>query len=401
MKQDRTRLLGNEPIIPAVCEGPGKPGLVSVIIPTYNRGYIISKTIESVFAQSYNQLELIIVDDGSTDDTQAIIGKYGDKIRYIYQENAGLAVARNAGLSAAEGEFIAFLDSDDIWFPWKLTVQVSIMKICPEMVLVCSDMKAINDKNEVVSEGYLSTMYSVYKRINIEEHLPVHGRLKDVQKECHFELKDINFRYGNIYSAMFLGNLVHPPTALLRRKYVQKTGGLDLTFGWTCEDYEFFWRLSRHGLCSLIEAPSMLYRVDAADQLTKPHLILYIARGNLYALERRYKNDMDNINLPKSTMRHHLANAHFWVANEELRAEDGMRKKAISHFLKSFCLDPFNKMFAYRFLLQLLFPKKVYSIAQYLKRKLIHFWGKILIGIILLLLYMSNNPFIDFISDLV
>jgi glycosyltransferase involved in cell wall biosynthesis len=370
MKHDRTRLLGHKPIIPAVCEGPGKAGLVSVIIPTYNRGYIIGKTIESVFAQSYSHLELIIVDDGSTDNTRAVIEGFGAKIRYIYQENTGLAAARNTGLLAAEGEFIAFQDSDDVWLPWKLQAQVAIMRKFPELALVWTDMTAVNDNGEVIREKHLSTMYSVYQRIKAEEHLPHCGMVKDFLTDCPAELQNVSFRYGDIYSSMFLGNLVHPPTALLRRQHVHKTGGLDVTFAWTCEDYEFFWRLSRHGLGALIEAPGMLYRVDAEDQLTKPHLVLYIARGNLIAVQRRFQHDLERIKLPLSIMRRHLANAHHWVANEELVADAGTRKKAVSHFWKSFCLDPFQRRAFARFLFRLMLPRSVFALAQSAKRRL-------------------------------
>jgi glycosyltransferase involved in cell wall biosynthesis len=370
MKHDRTRLLGHEPIIPAVCEGHGKTGLVSVIIPTYNRGYIIGKTIESVLNQSYSHLELIIVDDGSTDDTRAIIERYGTKIRYIYQENAGLATARNTGLLTAEGEFIAFQDSDDVWLPWKLHAQVAIMRKFPELALVWTDMTAVNDNSEVIREKYLSTMYSVYQRIKTEEHLPHHGMVRDFWIDCPADLQHVSFRYGDIYSSMFLGNLVHPPTALLRRQHVHKTGGLDVTFAWTCEDYEFFWRLSCHGLGAIIEAPSMLYRVDADDQLTKPHLVLYIARGNLIALQRRFQHDLKRIKLPLSIMRRHLAEAHHWVADEELVAEAGTRKKAVSHFWKGLRLDPFQRKSFARFLFRLVVPKSVFALAQSTKRRL-------------------------------
>lgn len=370
MKHDRTRLLGHEPIIPDVCDGPGTPGLVSVIIPTYNRGYIIGKTIESVFAQSYSPLELIIVDDGSTDDTRAVIEKYGTKIRYIYQKNTGLAAARNTGLLAAEGEFIAFQDSDDVWLPWKLEAQVAIMQKFPELALAWTDMTAVNDNGEILRERHLSTMYAVYQEISVEEHLPHHGMVRDFLTDCPAELKHASFRYGDIYSAMFLGNLVHPPTALLRRQHVHKTGGLDVTYAWTCEDYEFFWRLSRHGLGALIEAPSMLYRVDAEDQLTKPHLVLYIARGNLIALQRRFQHELERIKLPLAVMRRHLADAHHWVANEELAADAGTRKKAVSHFWKSIRLDPLQKKPFARFLFRLMLPRSLFLLAQSAKHRL-------------------------------
>jgi glycosyltransferase involved in cell wall biosynthesis len=95
VKHDRTRRLGGDPIIPQICEGPGEPGLVSVLIPSYNRGYILGKSIASVLAQTYRPMEIVVVDDGSTDETRAVVAQFGSAIRYIYQDNAGLAAARN------------------------------------------------------------------------------------------------------------------------------------------------------------------------------------------------------------------------------------------------------------------------------------------------------------------
>ncbi len=102
--------------------------MVSVIIPTYNRAYCLKRSIESVLAQTYNDLELIIVDDGSTDHTKEIVSQMADpKIRYVYQEHSGACFARNRGINEANGEYIAFQDSDDYWHPMKLEMQMECM----------------------------------------------------------------------------------------------------------------------------------------------------------------------------------------------------------------------------------------------------------------------------------
>jgi len=88
---------------------------ISAVIPTYNRGHLISRTIESALAQTFPPVEVILVDDGSTDDTSSVVTKFGDKVRYVHQVNAGASAARNHGVSVATGEWIAFLDSDDVW----------------------------------------------------------------------------------------------------------------------------------------------------------------------------------------------------------------------------------------------------------------------------------------------
>ena len=103
--------------------------LVSVVIPSYNRAGTVEKAIRSVLAQTYRSLELILVDDGSKDDTQAVVEAIGDsRIRYVYQENAGACAARNHGAALAKGDIIAFHDSDDTWHPDKLEKQVRAME---------------------------------------------------------------------------------------------------------------------------------------------------------------------------------------------------------------------------------------------------------------------------------
>ncbi len=102
---------------------------ISVIIPTYNRALILEETIQSVLRQTYKELELIIIDDGSTDNTRQLIERLTDKrIIYLYQENRGLPTARNKGIENAKGKYIAFLDSDDIWLPTKIEKQLGVFK---------------------------------------------------------------------------------------------------------------------------------------------------------------------------------------------------------------------------------------------------------------------------------
>jgi len=110
--------------------------LVSVVIPIYNRECYIVEAIESVLVQDYAPLELIVVDDGSTDGTAATVGRIDAGIRYVYQENRGIAGARNAGVALATGAFLSFLDSDDAWLPDKLTRQMAVFAAHPETDVV-------------------------------------------------------------------------------------------------------------------------------------------------------------------------------------------------------------------------------------------------------------------------
>jgi len=98
--------------------------LVSVIIPTYNRAGVVVRAVESACAQTYGNIEIIVVDDGSTDNTTSVLAPYGDKIKYLYQKNSGVSSARNAGIIVAQGVWLAFLDSDDEWHPSYLKRQI-------------------------------------------------------------------------------------------------------------------------------------------------------------------------------------------------------------------------------------------------------------------------------------
>ena len=108
--------------------------LVSVIITTYNRCAMVGDAIESVLKQDFLDYEIIVVDDGSTDDTEDALRKYS-QINYFYQENQGISRARNQGLALSQGEFVCFLDSDDFWLPKKLSVQVKVMQDHPGLKL--------------------------------------------------------------------------------------------------------------------------------------------------------------------------------------------------------------------------------------------------------------------------
>jgi glycosyltransferase involved in cell wall biosynthesis len=113
--------------------------LISVVIPTYNYGHFVTGAVESALAQTYPDREVIVVDDGSTDDTRDRLAPFEGRIRYIHQENRGLSAARNTGIRAARGALIAFLDSDDLWHPEKLAVQARYLAEHPKVALLASD----------------------------------------------------------------------------------------------------------------------------------------------------------------------------------------------------------------------------------------------------------------------
>lgn len=119
--------------------------MVSVIIPAFNCAEFITETLESVYQQTYTNREIVLIDDGSTDNTRSVLEPHMDRIRYFYQENRGTAAARNAGIQRSRGELIAFLDHDDLWLPEKLELQVKAMQTYPECGLVFTDGKYFDE----------------------------------------------------------------------------------------------------------------------------------------------------------------------------------------------------------------------------------------------------------------
>ena len=125
--------------------------LISVIIPAYNCSKLIPNAIESVLGQTYSNLELIVVDDGSTDNTAEIIlnyKNYNNNMKYIYQNNGGVSKARNTGIKQSVGEYIAFLDADDIWDKNKLEIQMKVINNCKNIDMIFSSFK--NTKNNKI-----------------------------------------------------------------------------------------------------------------------------------------------------------------------------------------------------------------------------------------------------------
>lgn len=135
---------------------------VSVVIPTYNCARFLGQTIDSALRQAYRDFEIIVVDDGSTDDTQQVVAGYGKTIRYVYQSNQGASAARNVALSIASGEFIAYLDADDLWIADKLSRQVEYLDAHPACGFLHTEVSVIDEQNNVL-----------HTRFNYETNRPV------------------------------------------------------------------------------------------------------------------------------------------------------------------------------------------------------------------------------------
>ena len=125
---------------------------VTVVIPSYNGVRYLGEAIESVLAQTHRSLETVVVDDGSVDETRALVARYGDRVRYLHQENRGLAAARNTGIRAARGTYLAFLDHDDRYLPEKIARQVAVFRERPPVGLVHTGWHFIDEHGRRVGQ---------------------------------------------------------------------------------------------------------------------------------------------------------------------------------------------------------------------------------------------------------
>jgi len=231
--------------------------LVSVIIPSYNGGRYLTEAIESVLAQEYRPIEVIVVNDGSADNTETIAGRYGDRIIYIRQENRGPAAARNRGLQMSHGKVIGFLDADDLWSGNKLSLQLGLLAdVSVEIVL-----------------GLSQPM-----KLRMEED----GRSK-------FE------NWYDAYCALLFG------AAVFRRSVFDKVGLLDETL-YHGEDTDWFMRARERGVSmSITEEVSLFYRHHESnmtlDSVTRNRCFIRALKKSLD--RRRHEGDGSVAPFPK------------------------------------------------------------------------------------------------------
>lgn len=301
----------------------GISGLVSVIVPTYNRAYCVTKSIDSALAQTYQDIEVIVIDDGSSDNTRELIeNTYAGepRVRYVYQPNGGVAVARNHGIRLSRGEFMALLDSDDIWKPWKTEVQVQVLREHLEVGMTWTDMEAVDPDGQLIAPRFLRTMYSTYQWFPTAESLfasvyVLPSGLADRVGRNHLGRTYV----GDIFSPMMMGNLVHTSTVMMRRTRLVQVGYFPENLRNAGEDYDFHLRTCHAGLVAFVDVPSIYYRVGWHDQITVKDFNFFFARGYLKSVRGYLYSDRDRIQLSPSMMQTLLAQAHEWVGSALFR----------------------------------------------------------------------------------
>lgn len=307
--------------------------LVSVIVPTYNRAYCICRAIESVRNQTYPNWEVIIVDDGSTDETPSLIAStYGNepRVKYLRQKNGGVSAARNTGIRAAVGDYVALLDSDDIWKPWKLEVQLDCFREFPQIGMVWTDFEAVDAAGDIVKPRYLRTMYEAYRFYPKSSSLFASSRsLAGVTRAANLPETDAGVYVGNIYTAMLRGSLVHTSTVMLSRDRIEKVKGFDETLTLSGEDYDFHFRTCKWGDVCFVDLPSTIYQLDFEDRLTRHKK--QIAFNFLRTVESAIARERGTAQFPPAMISEVLSEAHAWIAEELFKVKDnaGVRRHAV------------------------------------------------------------------------
>lgn len=208
---------------------------VDIIIPAYNQGHYLKASVESALRQTWSNLEVIIVDDGSTDNTATVAQSFADeRVTYIYQENAGLSAARNTGINHATGDYISFLDSDDLFFPNKISLLLNQFEEQPELGFCAGTAVLIDDVGEPIGKTYGLGM---------------------PKKPAEW----------------LLGNRIHVGSVLVKREWINQVGLFDETLR-ACEDWDMWVRLSVAG-CQMGWIPDEVskYRVHG-EQMTRDTL---------------------------------------------------------------------------------------------------------------------------------
>jgi glycosyltransferase involved in cell wall biosynthesis len=300
--------------------------LVSVILPTYNRAYCLSATLDSLLCQTYTAFEIVMVDDGSTDGTADLIkARYGHepRIRYHYQNNAGVSAARNTAMGKARGAVLVFCDSDDLWAPDKLLLQMTVFARFPEVGLLWTDVSAVDERGAVLHERYTRTCYPAWGTKPIDAMFPQSEELTALLPRPVEGLAGRRVYVGNVFQTMIEGTLINMPSVAIRTGLQRCIGGFDESMR-TGEDYDFNLRACAAGPVAFIDVATVLYRIGAPDQLTRPSLYADQARNWFRTLARFRDSGRLPAGLSEERMLPILAGKYHWLGMAEI--ESGNRR---------------------------------------------------------------------------
>jgi len=247
------------PLSPKPVAVGGRLPLVSVLIPAYNAAGTIAETLDSVRRQTYPNIETIVVDDGSTDETAAVLARHRH-VRVVTTTHRGLAAARNTALALARGEYLALLDADDICDPERLRLQVAYLEAQPDVVLCSSDFSAFGHSGPV-ARSYIAKYYGIVGNAKGGVR-SLYGTAETLTVDS--DRSGIPTYSGDVYETLVAGNFIHPPTVLFRRSIVATVGEFDNQLQYVC-DWDWLTRVGRAGRIGFIDRPLLKYRLSASQ----------------------------------------------------------------------------------------------------------------------------------------
>jgi GT2 family glycosyltransferase len=303
-------------------------GEVSVIVPTYNRVARVVRAVESVLAQTYARCHAVVVDDGSTDGTtESLTRRFGanPRVRLLVQSNRGPAAARNRALGELDAEYVAFLDSDDVWRPWKLEAQIAcLVRLRGEGVgLIWGDMDIVDDAGALRVADANRQVYGAYRLFRLEEKLTSSLTLHRLGRTWSEQVPDLDTKvwWGDVYGWMARGNLCPTPSVVLTRERAAATGLFDETMH-SGEDYDYFLRASGFGPCAFLDTAVFSCRKGGGDQLTTPAHEVIIAQNALRAFEGALAGEGPKLDLTPAAIRERRAYLHAWIGGQLLARRD-------------------------------------------------------------------------------
>jgi glycosyltransferase involved in cell wall biosynthesis len=263
---------------------------VSVIIPTYNRSELLLEAVKSVLNQTYQDFEIIVIDDGSNDDTEDVINGFSDKLQYIKQENAGVNAARNRALDLAQGEYIATLDNDDIWLDYKLGLQVEILDKFKSIGFSYSNFYILKPEDARIPDGLSSWHKTPIDRQSLFDQT---YNLQDLTLKSPIpdeSVETFKVHIGDIYHASLFEPQVLPSTAIFRRSLLPDNIRF-IEHDSLCGDWDFFARLSKEHKTAYINLETTLNRShEDAIRLTRTDRTIQLTK-RAELIKRVWKSD--------------------------------------------------------------------------------------------------------------
>jgi glycosyltransferase involved in cell wall biosynthesis len=240
---------------------------VSVIIPTYNRANLIAQAIDSVLKQTFTDFEIIVVDDGSTDDTAAAVKAYGDRVRYVWTPNGGTGHARNVGMQHAQGMYFTFLDSDDLFYPYALELETRLLERFPEVSMVCAEVTGFDDHGFVERYHLKSYHESTFRDPSFtydaifKSSMPLVDTNAVPEDVLRQDPSVVGRRvyYGNIFDSYLVGIVLFQNSAMLRREVVEEIGPRNEQI-FCFEELDYLLRLSRNHDVLFADVPTYKLR---------------------------------------------------------------------------------------------------------------------------------------------